>query len=370
MPKDPPKMLYQIIKEDILSRIENQQFSYDEPICTEKSLSEQYGVSRITSKRAIDDLEKEGILYRKRGVGSFVRREPGPALEDQKAELDPALPEAVEGITIPLVLPFAVTLGGMMRTVEAAARELASHGYHLAIHICEHDPDKGRNLLLHLYAQHAAGLIFYPAGKELHADILKMFTDSGRRVIILDKPHAIDYLSSVVCDHYGGSYMLTSHLISYGHRKIAYLSRNSPEEMSSLSARFKGFMQCMKDNGLTVDPEHVKVNASMDYHMLKHIINSLYRSGVTAIECENDEVAFHVHMCCLGLSIQVPEQMNITGFDNIEWAVTGNAQITTIDQNFPAIGEAIARLILEPGSKPVIQTIPVELVPRASTGPC
>ncbi|WP_028559958.1 substrate-binding domain-containing protein [Paenibacillus pinihumi] len=369
MPKDPSKMLYQIIKEDIRSRIEKQQFSYDEPICTEKSLSEQYRVSRITSKRAIDDLEKEGVLYRKRGVGSFVRRNPA-AVEHEPDLLPKTFTESLDSKTISVVLPFAVTQGGMMRTVEAATRQLASHGYHLAIHICEHEPDKERNLLLHLYTQQTGGLIFYPAGKELHADILKLFTDSGRRVIILDKPHDINYLSSVVCDNYGGSYMLTSHLIGYGHRKIAYLSRSSPEERSSLSGRFKGFIQCMEDNGLAVESEQVKVNVSTDYHMLKHIINSLFRSGVTAIECENDEVAFHVHMCCLSLSIQVPGQMNITGFDNIEWSVTGNAQITTVDQNFPAIGEAIAGLILEPDNKPVVRTIPVELVPRASTGPC
>lgn len=367
MPKQTNKLLYQIIKDEILSRIENQQFSYDKPICTEKSLSEQYGVSRITSKRAIDDLENEGVLYRKRGVGSFVRRPesgefPSPS-GAHSAEVRTA------GKTVPLILPFALFQGGIFRIVEAATKRLEDNDYHLAVHICEPDDRKMRSLLLHLYSQHVETLIWYPMGKEMYLDILKKFTDDGTRVIILDKPHDVSYLSNVVCDNFGGSYQLTSHLIDYGHRNIAYLSRFSVSEVTSLSDRFKGFSQCMKDRGLEVNPEFLNIGLSSDYHMLKHVVNVLYKSGVTAIECENDEVAFNVYMCCRSLSIQVPAQMNITGFDNIEWAVTGSAQITTVDQNFAAIGEAIADLILSGDPQPVSKTVPVRLVPRASTGP-
>ena len=66
------KPKYEIIKEDILAQIRKNDFSYSEPLCTEKQLSEQYQVSRITAKHALTDLEQMGVLYRKRGVGSFV----------------------------------------------------------------------------------------------------------------------------------------------------------------------------------------------------------------------------------------------------------------------------------------------------------
>ena len=72
--KTKPK--YEIIKEALLARIHAGDFSFDESFCTEKMLSDQYHVSRITAKRAIEDLEQQGILYRKRGVGSFVFAKP------------------------------------------------------------------------------------------------------------------------------------------------------------------------------------------------------------------------------------------------------------------------------------------------------
>lgn len=366
MSDDEVKTLYQIIKDDILLKIENQQFEYDKPICTEKSLSEQYGVSRITSKRAIDDLENAGILYRKRGVGSFVSR---PHSIGAEKESTAPFSDRPSGKTIPVLLPFAAHQGGLFRTLEAATRRLNEQGIRLAIHVCESDDEKLKSLLLHLLTQDVDSLILYPPGKELHLDILRRFTELGKRVLILDKPNTIDFLSNIVCDNYGGGYLLTNHLIDYGHRRIAYLAQNSPDELSSLSARLNGYRQCMSDHGYAVDEDLIKLNLHSDYHMLMHIVNGLYKSGVTAIECENDEVAFNVYMCCLGLSIPVPNRMNITGFDNIEWAVTGSAQLTTIDQNFADIGEAIADFLLSEDLRPISKIIPVSLIPRASTGP-
>ena len=66
---------YREIINDIMAILSCGNFSYDQPLCTENSLMEKYGYSRITVRRALDELEKQGILYRKRGVGSFVSRE-------------------------------------------------------------------------------------------------------------------------------------------------------------------------------------------------------------------------------------------------------------------------------------------------------
>ena len=57
--KTKPK--YEMIKETLLARIHAGDFSFDESFCTEKMLSEQHHVSRITAKRAIEDLEQQGL---------------------------------------------------------------------------------------------------------------------------------------------------------------------------------------------------------------------------------------------------------------------------------------------------------------------
>ena len=73
-PTDIKKPKYEVIIDDILAKSRNNDFSYETVLCTEMQLTEEYGVSRITAKRALTDLEQRGVLYRKRGVGSFVAR--------------------------------------------------------------------------------------------------------------------------------------------------------------------------------------------------------------------------------------------------------------------------------------------------------
>ena len=122
------KPKYEIIKEALLERIRTGQFSSDAVFCTEKMLSEQYEVSRITAKRAIEDLEQQGILYRKRGVGSFVSQKI-PPVSSSASETDS------KSKMVSLLLPFATTQGNISETIGSLSAALAEKGYFLSIHI-------------------------------------------------------------------------------------------------------------------------------------------------------------------------------------------------------------------------------------------
>ena len=362
--------LYQVISSDLRAKVQGGDFDYDRPICTEKSLCEEYHVSRITAKRAIEDLEREGILCRKRGVGSFV-----VPLEERTDYRLPAPPPGEEALhrSMALMIPFSITQGGIFKAIERATSTLARSGCYLTLHVYEPGIEQERAMLKALYGSDADGVIYYPSSAELPTEALDPFCESGRPVIVIDKPHDNPRYSSITCDNFKGGYLLTEHLVSYGHRNICYLSRFSADDVSSIRDRYAGYRQCLRDNGIETASGFVHLdtpkNGKLDYPMLKHVVNTLHRNGVTALECENDEVAFYVHMCCRSLSIRMPEDISLTGFDNISWATTGSAQITTIDQNFEQIGEAIAKMILQPQYTPSHQVIPIRLVPRNSTGP-
>ncbi|MCH4171097.1 MAG: GntR family transcriptional regulator [Lactobacillus sp.] len=66
------KSLYQIIIDDLSQAITSGQLPVNAKVPTEQELAKQYQVSRITSKRALNDLEQAGLIYRKQGSGSFV----------------------------------------------------------------------------------------------------------------------------------------------------------------------------------------------------------------------------------------------------------------------------------------------------------
>ena len=69
------KPLYMQVIDKLRERIKSGDFEYDVPFVTEDRITKEFGVSRITAIRALEELEKAGIINRKRGSGSFVSRE-------------------------------------------------------------------------------------------------------------------------------------------------------------------------------------------------------------------------------------------------------------------------------------------------------
>jgi DNA-binding GntR family transcriptional regulator len=67
-----PIPLYHQLQAHLLERVQAGEFSLGEPMPTEERLCEEYGVSRITVRRALDLLTLSGLISRRRGVGTFV----------------------------------------------------------------------------------------------------------------------------------------------------------------------------------------------------------------------------------------------------------------------------------------------------------
>ena len=75
---------YEYISTEIRNRIKQDVYPLDQPIPDEYSLAKEFDCSRVTMKRALDILVKEGLLYRKRGHGTFIIK---PPFEDDKVNI-------------------------------------------------------------------------------------------------------------------------------------------------------------------------------------------------------------------------------------------------------------------------------------------
>ncbi|HML47286.1 MAG TPA: GntR family transcriptional regulator [Clostridia bacterium] len=358
------KPLYETILQQLERRIQSGQYEPSAPFCTEKSLCEEYGVSRVTAKRAIEELEKRGLLSRKRGAGSFVV----PGAEELLTSSGGGRRKGIRRIA--LVMPFIDSRSGMFSVIHSATETLGINGCYLTLHVTQGSRAHEEELLERL--SDADGVLFYP-NTSIPYKRLSLFSQQNKPVIILDWPNENPAFSSVMCDNVTGGYLLTEHLCAYGHRRICYLSRHIKETIGSIRQRFEGCLKYIEAHQPDLVPRFVRLEmdetASLDYQLLKHTINMLYRDGFTAILCENDEMAFHAAMCCDDLGIHLPRDMSLTGFDNISWSTTGNASITTVDQCFDDIGREIGSILLQEDYKPRHVIVPVRLVPRHSTGP-
>ena len=110
-------------------------------------------------------LEQQGILYRKRGVGSFVSQKI-PPVSSSASETDS------KSKMVSLLLPFATTQGNISETIGSLSAALAEKGYFLSIHITGSSSPKERATLELLRSQNIAGLVYYPKRDNIHLEQL------------------------------------------------------------------------------------------------------------------------------------------------------------------------------------------------------
>lgn len=71
-----PVPLYYQLEQRLRERINSGEYAKGEPLPTEDRICGEFGVSRITVRRALADLQQQGLIERRRGVGSFVTDKP------------------------------------------------------------------------------------------------------------------------------------------------------------------------------------------------------------------------------------------------------------------------------------------------------
>ncbi len=356
--------MYQVIINDIKEKIKNNNYDKLQPICTEKTLCQEYNVSRITAKRAIDELEWEGILYRKRGVGSFVME------ENLSEDFDKVYKGKTK--TVALVIPFNLTTEGNFKSLQSSIMELQKKDIIYSLYICPEGYEEEKEVIKNLSDDPSIyGIVYYPTCSKIPVEYLDKFVSRGAPVIILDKTIPYERFNTITCDNVNGGYLLGQHLVSFGHKDIAFISAFEKGEVSSVDERYEGLCKYLKQSGIK-EAEYVKLELGYDntfnFPVIRHNLLLLQSKGVTAAVCENDKVALDFYFGCMQSNIEVPQQISITGFDNVSFATTAGAQITTVDQNFDQMGQYISNILLKKYDKPIHVKVPVTFVPRTSTG--
>ncbi|WP_274365095.1 GntR family transcriptional regulator [Paenibacillus thermotolerans] len=332
--------LYSKIFEELKNKIESGEYAEEQQLPTEIELAEMHGVSRITSKRALIELEREGLIYRKRGSGSFVKK-----LGQQAA------PPALSGKIISMILPY-VAANGLLGYIQGATDFLDSKGYYLTIHSSNWSKDREKEFLNSLPRKGVAGILLYPVSTLKNLETVYALHMNQFPIVTIDQYYDNVPVGSVVSDNFKGGYLACSKLLELGHKRIAFVSSIGIEYRSSVRDRFYGYCKALKDAGIEVDAEII-VHDFIDKYEIRNkqdfiqpLIMELQAKGVTAIQSEHDHLAVDLLRAALERNVRVPEQLSIVGFDNHEISSSVEVPITTISQNFYKIGRMAAESIV------------------------
>jgi DNA-binding LacI/PurR family transcriptional regulator len=172
----------------------------------------------------------------------------------------------------------------------------------------------------------------------------------------------LDYpgINYVVNDDYYGAKLATEYLINLGHKNIFFLGN---KKLLSLRERLKGFKDALKlnkysENTSTFD-ELVDINNMHTLEkIIKYIIN--HKNKITAIFAGNDYWAIKTIKIINDYGLNVPEDISVIGYDNIEISAIIKPPLTTIRQPKYLLGKLAAEQLLEiieNGSKKEIKRI-------------
>ena len=370
--------LYAEIMQSIIRKIEAGEYLENQAIPNERELAEIFGVSRITSKRALEELQRLGYIYRRRGSGSYVS-----PLEKMQNVSGPACQvlDSNASKIIALVIPVDASAAGMLDTIKGASEVLNSQGYFLTIHNTHENKGEEQETLEELINRNVAGIIFYPYSDKDNIEFLINLVMNNFPIVAIDRYIESVPLSYVVSDNFDGTYKAVEHLIKNGHRRIAYFTSASVGSATSVRSRYMGYCKALKDHGIVMDSSIV-INDYKKYDetsfgseypdLISNIVKYLMNRGATAVQTLNDDNAIMLEKTCLNMGVRVPEDLCIAGFDNLDAAQHLEVPLTTVKQDFYAMGKLAAEILIKALKENqytfTAKNIPVELVIRESTG--
>lgn len=248
------------------------------------------------------------------------------------------------------------------RGVEDVARE---HGAAVVAASLDRNPERERDLVGALADRRVDGLILAPTSPD--QGYLATELRSGWPMVVVDRQaHGVE-LDTVLTDNRSASDKATAHLVSHGHRSIAFIG--GLEHLSTARMRFAGFADAMLTAGLAVDPDLV-IHGVADADQAVRVLDGLLDlpRPPTAIFSGQNLITMG---CVRALRARNRQHaIALVGFDDFAMADLLEPAITVVSQDARAMGRVAAELLFErilAADSPVnTYVVPAQLIARGS----
>lgn len=256
--------------------------------------------------------------------------------------------------------------------VHVLQRRLARDGYHLLVQAHEYDPEGERDIIERLVRKGVDGLVL--VGTDHHPEVCALLERARL-------PHlfswSVDEAPAKGCigfSNRGAMAAMAEHLLGLGHRRFAILS-GAVDHNERARARIEGARAALERAGIALGPERILIAPFSIDGGRQGLRAALALGGrPTALLCTTDLMAAGAVAEARAMGIDVPGDLSITGFDDIDLATVIDPPLTTIHAPIEQMGEMVGERIvaLAGGGTPVPSmasvAIPATLVVRGSSG--
>lgn len=224
-----------------------------------------------------------------------------------------------------------------------AEDEVAASGYGLLLCSSHEEPDRQEAHLRFFEEMRVGGVLLSPVAGDSHR--AKQLRERGTPVVAVDATGARGTCSVSADDRRGGA-LATAHLLETGRRRITWVT--GPEGIRQAADRAKGVDDAVRESGL--DPAAVvrtvtlpALQGAAGYAATADILATC----PDAVFCANDVVALGVLRGLLEAGVDVPGDVALVGYDDIEFVATAAVPLTSMRQPARELGRAAAALLLE-----------------------
>lgn len=254
----------------------------------------------------------------------------------------------VIGILVPDILnPFAAELAGSIQEA------MLARGYTAFLSTTEQSTKREHAALSAFFDHRVAGIAVATVETAAGNEALARFTRRGMPIVVVGRNAAPAGIDLVTADHWKGAYDAVEHLISLGHKRIAYIG-GSPRTAGRLR-RFHGFLEAMRAHGLSV-PEELIAGPNHEsgpgyskqadgYEAMKRLLALPHPP--TAIFARNDYTALGAMSAARDNGISIPGDVAIVGFDNVPQSAFTTPPLTTVAQPTAQQGREAAEMLLD-----------------------
>ncbi|KRE70729.1 GntR family transcriptional regulator [Paenibacillus sp. Soil750] len=363
--------IYETLREEILQR----KYNIGDRVPSEKELADDYNVSRITSKKALEMLAEVGLIVRKPGKGSFVADESEPSAEALSSE-----DRAKHNLIGLVITDFGNTFGTEM--IYGMERASADNDSFLVLRRSFGLPENEEKAIRSFLELGVDGIIVFPAqGEFYNAEILKLVIQQFPLVLV-DRHLKGVAAASISTDNISAARTGTDYLLDLGHKQICLLTP-PPMDTTAIEDRIEGFVRAHAERGVLVDrslwldeitstlPNSFhQPNINQDIEMIKTLLRS--NPHITALFAMEYNIALLAKAAVEQMELQIPGDISILCFDSPPTTLGSGYRFTHMIQNEDEIGKLAVEnvLKLKRGEKVSNRTtLDAKLIIGESTGP-
>ena len=355
-------LLVDVIKKDILAG----KYSSGQPLPSVRAMMRRFKVSSATAQRAFEELTKQGMIVGRRGSGTVVTK-------------------LGASRKIGLIVPGVAYSEFFSLVVDEISRCATRDGYVLLLgnmsssRVSER-VKRAKKFAKELVKENVAGVIYQPFefvenAEMQNREIVSVFDNAGIPVVLLscdiEPPPGRSKFDVVGINNMDAGYRLGNHLLSVGARKIDFLLR--PNTAPSGRNRMRGVITAIN---MAVSCEGVKkglrfrvLNAEPDN--LSALKRHLRGGKPDAFVCSGDISAAKFKQTLEKAGLQVPSDVLLAGFNDLQMASLLTPPLTTIHQPCKEIGAMAFRLLMmrltDRDTPPLEMFLPAPLIEREST---